>query len=360
MQNSNNPIISSTEIDLFEIVSVVWKRKWLVIICTLVVGLAAAAYAFFSTPVYESKYYISPPTVNDIANLNFGRGDESKLKPIAVDQVYKIFLRNLQSESERRTFFESTYLPAFGGNIPSSSSGTLYDAFSKDLTVAPVGKEEEGRWLVSLQSTSPERAMQWVDLFVNQVGKNTSNELIKNAKKEASVLGRNLNLEIDTLRESSRKVRQDSISKIREALIIAKSSGLENTVVFSGGGSDKLAGSMFEDNTYMRGSKALEAELKNLEGRQSDDPFTPGLRKLQKEADFYKQLESEKFDIAVFRHDGVLDLPVSPIKPKKSLIILLGLSVGGALGFAIALLQHFIAKRRRAESGMAAGVDSYV
>ena len=76
--------------------------------------------------------------------------------------------------------------------------------------------------------------------------------------------------------------------------VMAKSSGLENTVVFSGSGSDKLAGSMLEGNSYLRGSKALEAELKNLENRGSDDPFTPGLRKLQKRAGFYKQVEAEK------------------------------------------------------------------
>ncbi|MNV92851.1 Chain length determinant protein [compost metagenome] len=106
---------------------------------------------------------------------------------------------------------------------------------------------------------------------------------------------------------------------------------------------------MFEDNTYMRGSKALEAELKNLESRDSEDPFTPGLRNLQKDVDFYKKLESEKFEIAAFRHDGVLDLPVSPVKPKKVLIVFLGIVIGGLLGSSIALLNHFITKRRDAD-----------
>jgi chain length determinant protein (polysaccharide antigen chain regulator) len=357
MQNSNNTINSSVEIDLFEVVGAVWKRKWLVVGMTLAMGIAAAVYAFLSTPIYESKYFISPPTVNDIANLNFGRGNESDLKPISVDQVYKAFLRNLQSESQRRAFFESTYLPALGVRDPQSPSGALYDSFSKKLTVASVGKEEDGRWSVSLQDSSPERAMQWVEFYVSQVGESTTRELTQNAKKEATVLRRGLQLEIETLRESSHNVRQDTISRIREALAIAKSSGLENTVVFSGSGSDKLAGSMLEGNSYLRGSKALEAELKNLENRGSDDPFTPGLRKLQKRADFYKQVEAEKFDIAVYRHDGVLDLPVSPIKPKKVLIVFLGLVIGGLLGCAIALLQHFVFKRKNAESSATLGAN---
>jgi len=352
MQKSIDSTDASGEVDLFEIVGAVWERKLLVICTTVTIAIIAAAYAFLSTPVYESKYFISPPTINDIANLNYGRADRSELKPFSVDQVYKVFLRNLQSESQRRMFFESTYLPTLESRTPDASNGALYDAFSKRLTVAMVGKEDNGRWSVSFQDTNPERSAQWVGLFVTQVGSSTASELTLNAKKEAAVLGRNLKLEIDTLRESSRRVRQDAISKIREALAVAKSSGLEDTVVFSGNGAEKLAGNMFDDNTYMRGSKALEAELDNLENRQSKDAFTPGLRDLQKQADFYKQVENEKFDIAVYRHDGVLDVPTSPIKPRKILIIFLGLVTGAVLGSALALLQHFVKKRDGIQSAV--------
>ncbi len=96
--------------------------------------------------------------------------------------------------------------------------GVLYDSFSRDLTIARAANGGEGRWLVSLKSTTPERAMEWVDVYVRQVGESTARELAQNAKKEAMVLCRNIQLEIDTLRESSRRVRQDNISKIREAL----------------------------------------------------------------------------------------------------------------------------------------------
>ncbi len=350
MQNSNNTVNSSAELDLVEVFVAVWSRKWLVVGSAFACGLVAAAYAFFSPPIYESKYYISPPTVNDIANLNFGRADRSDLKPFSIDQVYGSFLNNLQSDSQRRAFFESHFLPSMEPNSVRAPRGVLYDSFSRDLTIARAANGGEGRWLVSLKSTTPERAMEWVDLYVRQVGESTARELSQNAKKEALVLGRNIQLEIETLRESSRRVRQDDISKIREALNIAKSSGLEDSVVFSGSGTDKLAGDMFEENTYMRGSKALEAELKNLESRVSNDPFTPGLRKLQKDANFYQQLTAEKFDIAVYRHDGVVDLPLSPVKPKKVLIIFLGLIVGGVLGSIYALLRHFLLNRRGGSS----------
>ncbi|TDK52835.1 LPS O-antigen chain length determinant protein WzzB [Pseudomonas moraviensis] len=352
MQTSNNKIDSSIELDFFEIFNALWARKMVVIGFTLISGLLAAVYAFTTNPIYESKYYIGPPTVSDIANLNFGRSEKSPLKPFTVDQVYKAFLHNLRSESQRRAFFESTYLPASGLDNSSASNGNLYSTFSKNLTVELVGSEEDGRWSVALQDSRPDRSVEWVSAYVNQVGASTARELAQNANKEAVVVGRSLMLEIETLRESSRKIREDKIAKIREALLVAQSSGLKNTVVFAGKGSESLAGNMTDDNMYLRGSRALEAELKNLESRASDDAFTPGLRDIQKDVDFYSKLEAEKFAITAFRHDGVLDLPASPVKPKKALIVFLGLLFGGLLGSSISLISYFIGKRRAADESI--------
>lgn len=48
------------------------------------------------------------------------------------------------------------------------------------------------------------------------------------------------------------------------------------------------------------------------------------------------------YEVAVFRQDGVLDEPLEPVKPKKLLILVLGLGVGLALGVILALLRSFI------------------
>jgi chain length determinant protein (polysaccharide antigen chain regulator) len=158
---------------------------------------------------------------------------------------------------------------------------------------------------------------------------------------------RNLSLQIDMLRESGKRMREDSISQLREALAVAKASGLQNSVVFTGGENSVLAGNMADSFSYLRGSKALEAELKNLESRDSNDPFIPGLRKLQSEYDFYKWLRGGVYDIAVYRQDGTVDEPLEPVKPKKLLVLALGLGAGVIFGSIIALLRSFIRNNRK-------------
>jgi chain length determinant protein (polysaccharide antigen chain regulator) len=347
MQSNSLAHERSDEIDLLEILKTLWQEKLIIVATTVVLLVVAAGYAFLSRPVYEAKYYISPPTVNDIANLNYGRTEKSGLKSYSVDDVYKIFLRNLQSESQLRTFFEKVYLPSLGDNAGQVPTAVLYNRLSKAVTVASVDKDELGRWVVSVQDPSAKNTQVWVGRYVELAADAAKQELIRNVTKEASIVERNLSLQIDMLRESGKRMREDSISQLREALAVAKASGLQNSVVFTGGENSVLAGNMADSFSYLRGSKALEAELKNLESRDSNDPFIPGLRKLQSEYDFYKWLRGGVYDIAVYRQDGTVDEPLEPVKPKKLLVLALGLGAGVIFGSIIALLRSFIRNNRK-------------
>lgn len=158
------------------------------------------------------------------------------------------------------------------------------------MVITAAGKDELGRWYVALQDPSAANSKEWVTRYVDLAAESATQELARNATKEASIVERNLGLQIDMLRASGKRMRDDSLSKLREALAVAKASGLENSVVFAGAEHSGLAGNMEDSFSYLRGSKALAAELKNLESRDSNDPFIPGLRNLQTQYDFYKGL----------------------------------------------------------------------
>lgn len=98
--------------------------------------------------------------------------------------------------------------------------------------------------------------------------------------------------------------------------------------------------------TYMGGSKALKAEIQNLETRKSDDPFIGKLRALQIKKNFYTDLQVTPDTDSAYRQDGHIGQPDRSIKPKKGLIIMLGLVLGGMLGFMIALVRHFVLTRK--------------
>jgi chain length determinant protein (polysaccharide antigen chain regulator) len=82
-----------------------------------------------------------------------------------------------------------------------------------------------------------------------------------------------------------------------------------------------------------------------LKARESDDPFIPELRNLEEKYKLYANVKLDPERVAVFRQDGEVEQPDTPIKPKKILILALGVVLGGMLGLFIALIRLMLKKR---------------
>lgn len=100
--------------------------------------------------------------------------------------------------------------------------------------------------------------------------------------------------------------------------------------------------------SYMRGSDALEEEIANLQSRPSDDPFIPDLRRKQQTLELYRNLKVMEEVVSVYRQDGAVEQPVTPVKPKKVLLmvltcffaVILGMFAGVARGQWVRMRQQ--------------------
>ena len=346
MQNDRVEVRGSDEIDLIELVRGLWAQKWLIIGVTLLVTIGAAAYAFLSKPVYEAKLFIMPPTQNGIAELNYGRGKSTELDTYSIQHVYDVFARNLQAESTRQKFFNEIYLPSLDESQRKGALDRVYERFSRELVVKGPGKDTPDRFSVTVQGGNPVRATEWAKAYVERASEAAESELIKNVTTEASVRARNIEQRIVSLRETAQRLREDRIQQLREALKIAEAIGLTTPTINSSAAVDITVdtGSKMD---YQRGSKALAAEVNALESRASDDAFISDLRMLQMRYNFYRKLNIDPERISVYRQDGVVEVPESPIKPRKSLILLLGIIVGGLLGGFVALIRIVVIRNEQ-------------
>jgi chain length determinant protein (polysaccharide antigen chain regulator) len=339
-ENSAGNQISS-ELDLADLLKGVWAQRWLVVLVAVVITVMAGAYAFLSKPVYEARAFVLPPTQNDIEDFNYGRTSESGLAPYTVKDVYAVFIRNLQSESLKNRFFNEVYLPSLTDDKRRSSQDSLYRKFTADLTIAQPSKDFADRFTVVTLNSQPTEAAGWLSLYIDQASEAAKKELIKNFAKEIKIRIRNNEAQIAMLRENAANVRRDTVHQLLEAEKVAGAIGLEKHQIVSGGVTSDMSGAADPRLIYLRGTKALEAEVKNLQARESDDAFITNLRKLQGLNEFYRTLAVKAEDVAVYRLDGVIQPPDSPIKPKKALIILLGMIVGLGLGLIVGLMRHF-------------------
>lgn len=347
MFSDRERVISNDEIDLVELIRGLWQQKMLILLTTFLFSAVAITYAVLATPVYEARVFVQPPSSNDIAHLNYGRGEDSGLVALSVKDVYDTYLRQLQSESLRRKFFQAVYLPSLSEEERQGSQNEVYSQFSKTLLVAGGGKDAPMRLSVTAYSSDPQRAVDAVTRYVQMAGDRAKSEVLKDVKSDATVKAKNLNQQIVSAQESARKQRKDEIAQLQEALVIAKSIGLEKPPIISGNLSTEVSAGMGGSLTYMRGSKALEAEIGNLLKRGSDDPFIVDIRQREAELAFYRQLAIEPNVIATFRQDGAVELPDKPVKPRKALIMVLGVLGGGVLGVLLAMIRYLWVRSTR-------------
>ena len=327
------------EIELADLVQGIWRQKVWVGLIAAPIAAAGVAYALMATPVYEAKLFVEPPTQNDIGQLNFGRGGASGLSPFTVKEVYETHLQALQSEAVRNKFFREVYLPSLSEERRRGSRDALYGDYNKALTVAPAGKGSSTRYAVTAAVSDPQQATKWVVAYNEIAAEGAKLEVLQSNRSDMSIKADNLQNQINSAKNSARKEREDRIAQLKEAVAVAKSVGLEKPPLISEPLSAQVSSAMGGSLTYMRGSKALEAEISTLEARSSDEPFIKDLREKQEEVAFYRDLKLDSSVIHVFEQDGAVELPDQPIKPKKSLIVLLSLVLGLSAGCLTAVVR---------------------
>ena len=337
----------SEEVDLLEFLEGVWRQKLLIFLVTVAVTAVALAYALLAKPVYEAKIFLAAPATSDIADLNYGRTQQTGLEPFTSRKVFDIFVEHLNGETLRRQFFKEFYMPSVVAG--QGAQGALYAAFNGSFDVVQLAGEPP-RAYVAFRGRDPAVVSRWAPAYVEKAGAAAKAEVLHDATREAQVRANALQLELDNLRESGLQQREDKIIRLQEALQIATAIGLQNPPLISGEVSRALSGKMDGELTYMRGSKALAAEIASLQQRKSEDAFIPELREVQTKQQFYQGMVGAQRHVSVYQLDGTIEQPDVPIKPKRNLIIALGVIAGLALGCLIATLKYAMQnlQRRRA------------
>lgn len=302
-----------------------------------------------ASPVYEARLYIRPPTQNEIAQLNFGRGEGTGLAPLNAKDVYSIYMKALQSEAVRDKFFRNAFLPTLTQEERQDSRDALYAQFNGMLTVALAARDVPDRYVITARIEDPRLAAIWVSNYAEMAADRAKDELLSGARSDISIMADNLEQQIRASRASASNQRADQIAQLKEALRIAKSVGLEKPPIISNTLSSEVSAGMGGALTYMRGAKALEAEISNLESRSSNDPYIPGLRERQEKLNFLRNLKIDPSLVAMYQQDGAVSPPDKPVKPRKAIIMLLAVLVGIGIGVGVAAGRELWLRRRRIE-----------
>lgn len=358
----SRPRTHPDDLDLRDLLLALWARKLLILAIAAFTTCMAIAYAYLATPIYETRVQTLPPSASGLAAYNAASqltglpisgvldADASPgIKELSTRDAYRAFLTQLSSDTVKRKFFDDYYVPAMSQDTPASTQ-RLWRRLNDELTVT-LPTENQTTATVVLTGASPEQIADWANRYVNLAMEATQKELLEDLAGEVEVRRQGVNDQIATLERVAEVDRAALIARLKNALRIAETIGLEEPAagltilnVTGGQGEGRHGGASDRSAPlYLRGAKALAAELQQLESRQNDTAYIAELPDLLKKNALLDQIDLSP-DVAVARVDAAASIPETPIKPRKLLTILLGLALGLILGVFLSLLRVAIAR----------------
>ena len=337
------------EINLIDIMRTLWQQKIIILVTTFIGLLIGLSYISFTKPVYEVTAYIYPPTLKDFSALNHGRSNEksSLLTTSSVKDVYGFFSQSLLSESTKWDFYEKSFLPVMSSKYSANKIPQLFgkSVIVKEISTRSILTQETkpSNYTITVRGNSPQEVATWVKDYIDLAQQRAVKALLAEDKEERAGVIRELQNKVDSIREVANNNRLDRIQQLKEAIKVAQALGMKSSS-FNGAMIDASALNN-PSLMYLRGQNALQAELNNLNVRDSNDAFVPSkykLREQQERLDYYKKIVINPEQINLFKLDGSIEPPAYPVAMRKSLILGISLFAGLFLGFLIVIMRRFV------------------
>jgi chain length determinant protein (polysaccharide antigen chain regulator) len=190
---------------------------------------------------------------------------------------------------------------------------------------------------LKIHSNNPTTSNEWIRQYLNFANQKAWIEIRNSINVQNKIFTDSIKHQISEVMEVARKMRVDRVEQLTEALKIAKATGIETQIT-------KDANELNQPSLmYMRGTKALAAEIQVLKGRKVEQPRNiHNLRKLESMYNYYSNIEIPKEPIKIYRLDGAIDTTDTPVSPRKSLILFLGIMGGLILGIIAGILQNLV------------------
>ncbi|HDS2792934.1 TPA: LPS O-antigen chain length determinant protein WzzB [Enterobacter asburiae] len=311
--NNNSQVIRSNDpeqIDLLDLMLQLWRGKWMIATFVDVFITLAVGYLTFAKEKWTSSAIIAQPDVAQIAtysnalNILYGSAAPSML--------------DVQTRAIGR----------FNSSFSALAQALENQDEPEKLTIEPAVKGESLPLSVSYTSTSAEAAQKQLAQYIQQVDEQTSKELtvdLQNSIKE----------QIKTLNDSlvnQEKVAQEQkdlrIKQITEALKNAEAAKISSPQI-------QQTQDVTQETMFLLGSVGLKSMIENEASRPL--VFSAAYYQTRQNLLDIQNLNVKPDTIHVYRYVMKPDLPVRRDSPKKAIVLILAVLLGGMIGSGVVL-----------------------
>ncbi|MCE9884797.1 LPS O-antigen chain length determinant protein WzzB [Obesumbacterium proteus] len=300
------------EIDLLDLLVQLWKGKKTIIVSVCITTILAVGYIAVAKEKWTSIAIITPPQLGQLADYPTAVAviDPSNSKDISND-VFANFVSRFSAETLK-------FLP------------------EKPLDIKPTNPGSKDSFTVSFSAETAKDAQKSLATVLNTVNKQTSSSFYSNAEKALEVRMQAINTALDAQVKTAEEKKARRLNALSEALKVAEATNTKSVSV-------KEVTGLSDEMLFMLGEPALKTIIANetswplylSDSYYSNRETLQALREIK-----LSDSGNDKFEAFSFSQQP--SLPIIKDAPKKSLILILSVLLGGLIGAGIVLCKGLI------------------
>ncbi|MGQ4655819.1 Wzz/FepE/Etk N-terminal domain-containing protein [Aeromonas enteropelogenes] len=342
---------TSDEIDLRELILVLWRKKVLILSVTLLFAIAGIGYAMTARQVWTSQAIISAPSISQIAALQLAIDKIQSIIPsnsnndvnlstssfssLEQPAIYQSFISAFNSMNNKRAFLiqEGIYAMEMEkvGVSDKRSERALMSKLAESISAKTLDKTSDDMTLSFSAETSElalQRLVKYIDFIQKQQLQSKNAELQSIWQNKIKALA----VQYESIRTDTLLKKQEELLRVKYSLRISKAAGVDAPL-------ERIDSQ--EIFNIQLGAKGLAEKLKILNEIKDPELLNPELGQIRLQLSSLKSLDLK--NNVEFSSFSMIESPEEPFtrdKPKRPLIVVLATLLGGMLGVAIVLVRH--------------------
>lgn len=336
---------NSDEIDLLDLLFQLWHGKKVILSFIVAFLIIAGAYVTFAPEKWTSTALIQRPSMGQLANYDAAMNVLYSLSPqdsVSISElrkrVFQEFLTQLSSPDRQSRFLRGTdYFRSLNAKGDVEVQRQL-EKLLLQFNLAPLSKDQPDTIKLTFTANTVQNAQKVLNDYIQQTADETGGKLYADLYNRLEVYRKELKASLDTQQQVAQVKKQNRIAILKEALKVAEESNVVGTKV-------QQAESLSDDTLFLLGSAALTAMIANENTRPLS--YDQEYYKTQQSYLRVEGLELERGDISVFAYQQAPDAPGLRDSPKRTLVMVLALLIGGVLGAGAVLVQNMVRSYRK-------------
>ncbi|EOC8682775.1 LPS O-antigen chain length determinant protein WzzB [Enterobacter roggenkampii] len=314
MTQNNNSQVSRNhdpeQIDLLDLMLQLWRGKLMIATFVIVFIALAVGYLFVAKEKWTSSAIIAQPDAAQIApysnalNILYGTAAPSML--------------DIQTRAIDR----------FNASFSALSQALDNQAVPEKLTIEPAVKGQALPLSVTYTSTSAEAAQKQLAQYIQQVDEQTAKELALDLKDNIKEQIKTLNDSLQNQEKVAQEQKDLRIKQIAEALKNAEAAKITSPQL-------QQTQDVTQETLFLLGSEGLKSMIDNEASRPL--VFPTAYYQTKRNLLDIQNLNVNPDTIHVYRYVMKPDLPVRRDSPKKAVILVLAVLLGGMIGSGVVL-----------------------